>query len=99
MSLHDGTDLRTLAQVIDRNKERGLYLSDGNARNDGTRMIFSAVFTTKKYGNCDYLVLHNLDALQLYERERRLRQDGYHVTAVIPTTGDLTPLFMAVFWK
>lgn len=99
VSLHDSLDLSNLIQTIERNEQRGLYLTDGNARMDGSKMIFSAVFTDRKYGKCDYRVLYNLDALQLYERERLLNQDGYHITAVIPTTGELTPLFIAVFWR
>lgn len=99
VSLHDGTDLRTLIQTVERNQQRGLYLADGNARMVGTRMVFSAVFTTTKYGSCGYRVLYNVDALRLYEQERVLNQDGYHITTIIPTTGDLTPLFIAVFWR
>ena len=46
VSLHDGTDLNTLRQTVERNKQCGLYLTDGNARIVGTEMVFSAVFTT-----------------------------------------------------
>lgn len=99
VSLHDAVDLNTLRQTVERNEERGLYLTDGNARMVGTQMVFSAVFTTKKYGSCDYRVIYNVDASQLYERERMYNQNGYHITAIIPTTGDLTPLFIAVFWR
>ena len=99
MSLHDQTDLRSLIQAIERNEQRGFYLTDGNARLVGTEMVYSAVFTTRKYGDCDYLVVYNVDAPQLYERERSLSKKGYHITTVIPTTGQLTPLFIAVFWK
>lgn len=99
VSLHDSFDLSALRQTVERNKQRGLYLTDGNARMDGTRMVFSAVFTTKKYGSCDYRVIYNVDASQLYERERMYNQNGYHITTIIPTTGQLTPLFIAVFWR
>ena len=99
VSLHDSTNLNTLRQTVERNKQRGLYLTDGNARIVGTEMVFSAVFTTKKYGSCDYRVIYNVDASQLYERERMYNQNGYHITTIIPTTGELTPLFIAVFWR
>ena len=99
VSLHDSTDLNTLRQTVERNKQRGLYLTDGNARIVGTEIFFSAVFTTKKYGSCDYRVIYNVDASQLYERERMYNQNGYHITTIIPTTGELTPLFIAVFWR
>ena len=99
VSLYDSIDLKTLIDIIKRNKQRGLYLTDGNARITGFGMVFSAVFTTKRYGSCDYHVIYNVDASQLYERERMYNQNGYHITAIIPTTGELTPLFIAVFWR
>ena len=99
VSLHDATDRSALIQTVERNEQRGLYLTDGNARLDDGRMVYSAVFTSIRYGDCDYRVEYNLDASQLYERERSLYQDGYYITTIIPTTGDLTPLFIAVFWR
>jgi len=75
-----------------------LYLVDGNAHLDGKRLVYSAVFSSIKYGKCDYKVLYNVDAGQLYEREKDLAGQGYHISIIIPTTGDLTPLFIAVFW-
>jgi len=38
VSLHDKIDLRSLVQLIERNKERGLFLADGNARMDGNQV-------------------------------------------------------------
>lgn len=99
VSLSDKGDIRSLTQMIQRNEQRGLYLTDGNARMERNRMEYSAVFSTVKYGSCDYQVLYNLDALQLYDRERALARDNYHLTAIIPTTGSLTPQFIAVFWR
>ena len=99
VTLHDSIDPASLVQTVQRNQQRGFYLTDGNARMEGNRMVYSAVFSTQTYGNCDYRVIYNVDALQLYERERALSQDGYHITAIIPTTGDLTPLYIAVFWR
>ena len=99
VSLHDGTDLNNLIQAVRRNEDRELYLTDGNARWDGNRLIYSGVFSTRKYGSCDYKIAYNLDALQLYERERVLGRQGYHITTIIPTTGRLTPQFFVVFWR
>ena len=98
VALNDQVDLSSLIQTIQRNEQRGFYLTDGNARLAGNQVVYSAVFSTVKYGSCDYKVAYNLDALQLYERERALAQDGYHITAIIPNTGSLTPQFIAVFW-
>ena len=99
VSLNDQIDLSNLIQTIQRNEQREFYLTDGNARLVGNQVIYSAVFSTVKYGNCDYRVVYNLDAVQLYERERAFAQDGYHITAIIPNTGNLTPQFIAVFWR
>ena len=99
VALNDQIDLGSLIQTIDRNEQRGFYLTDGNARLVGNQVVYSTVFSTVKYGSCDYRVVYNLDALQLYERERALAQDGYHITAIIPNTGYLTPQFIAVFWR
>ena len=99
VSLYDQIDHNTLIQTIERNEQRGLYLADGNARLDGNRLVYSAVFSSIKYGKCDYKVLYNADAGQLYERERALADQGYHISTIIPTTGNLTPLFIAVFWR
>ena len=99
VTLHDSIDPANLVQTVQRNQQRGFYLTDGNARMEGNRMVYSAVFSTQTYGNCDYRVIYNVDALQLYERERALSRDGYHITAIIPTTGNLTPLYVAVFWR
>ena len=99
VALNDQVDLSSLIQTTQRNEQRGFYLTDGNARLVGNQVIYSAVFSTVKYGNCDYRVVYNLDAMQLYERERALAQDGYHITAIIPNTGNLTPQFIAVFWR
>ena len=99
IALNDQIDARNLIQTIERNEQRGFYLTDGNARLVGNQVAYSAVFSTVRYGNCDYRVVYNLDAMQLYERERALGQDGYHITAIIPNTGYLTPQFIAVFWR
>ena len=48
------------------------------------------------YGTCDYRMISNVDALQLFERERVLARD---IFKLIPTTGNLTPQFISVFWK
>ena len=101
VALNDMIDIRNLAQTIERNEQRGFYLTDGNARlaMEGNDMVYSAVFSTQRYGTCDYRVISNVDALQLYEREGALAKDGYQLTTIIPTTGNLTPQFIAVFWK
>ena len=99
IALNDRTDIRNLVQTIERNEQRGFYLTDGNARLEGSNMVYSAVFSMQTYGSCDYRVIYNVDALQLFERETALARDGYHMTAIIPTTGNLTPQFIAVFWK
>ena len=98
VTLSDSISLASLTQAIERNERCGFYLIDGNARLEGNQMVFSAVFSTVKYGNCDYRVVYNLDALQLYERERAYSREGFHITSIIPTTGNLTPQFIAVFW-
>ena len=99
VALIDQIDLSNLIQTIQRNEQRGFYLTDGNARLVGNQVVYSAVFSTVKYGSCDYRIVYNLDALQLYERERAYAQDGYHITTIIPNTGSLTPQFIAVFWR
>ena len=99
VALQDRIDQASIVQTVQRNEQRGYYLTDGNARLEGDRMVYSAVFSTQKYGSCDYRVIYNVDALQLYERERALSRDGYHITTIIPTTGNLTPLYIAVFWR
>ena len=99
VALNDRADIRNLVQTVERNEQRGLYLTDGNARLEGNNMVYSAVFSTQRYGTCDYRVISNVDALQLFERERVLARDGYQLTTIIPTTGNLTPQFIAVFWK
>ena len=98
VALIDQTDLSSLIKTIQRNEQRGFYLTDGNARLVGNQVVYSAVFSTVKYGNCDYRVVYNLDAVQLYERERAYAEEGFHITAIIPNTGNLTPQFIAVFW-
>ena len=97
--LNDRIDIRNLVSTIQRNEQRGFYLTDGNARLEGDSMVYSAVFSTQTYGTCDYRVISNVDALQLFERETVLAREGYHMTTIIPTTGNLTPQFIAVFWK
>ena len=92
-------NIRNLVQTIKRNEQRGFYLTDGNARLEGDNMVYSAVFSTQRYGTCDYRVISNVDALQLFERERVLARDNFQLTTIIPTTGNLTPQFIAVFWK
>ena len=99
VSLQDRIDPANLFQTVQKNEQLGYYLTDGNARMEGDRMVYSAVFSTQKYGSCDYRVIYNVDALQLYERERALSRDGYHITTIIPTTGNLTPQYIAVFWR
>ena len=99
VALNDRVDIGSLVQTIQRNEQRGFYLTDGNARLEGNNMIYSAVFSTQTYGSCDYRVIPNIDALQLFERETALAREGYHITALIPTTGNLTPQFIAVFWR
>ena len=98
VSLRDGIDIWRLTQLIERNKERGFFLADGNARMDGYQVVYSVVFTTQRFGNCDYRVEYNLDALQLYYKERQYARDGCHITVIIPNTGCLTPQYIAVFW-
>ncbi|XP_065900571.1 uncharacterized protein [Dysidea avara] len=98
ISLRDGIDIRGLVQLIERNKERGFFLADGNARMDGDQVIYSVVFTTQRFGNCDYRVEYNVDAMQLFNREQKYAKDGCHITVIIPNTGSLTPQFIAVFW-
>ena len=44
VSLHDGINIRGLVQLIERNKERGLLLADGNARMDGDQVVYSVVY-------------------------------------------------------
>ena len=99
VALYDLIDPADLVQTVQRNEQRGFYLTDGNARMEGDRMVYSAVFSTQTYGSCDYRVIYNIDALQLYEREIALSRSGYRITTIIPTTGDLTPRYVAVFWK
>ena len=99
VALNDRADIRNLVQTIERNEQRGFYLTDGNARLEGNNMVYSAVFSTQTYGTCNYKVISNVDALQLFERERVLARDNFQMTAIIPTTGNLTPQFIAVFWK
>ena len=99
VAFNDVINIRNLVQTIERNEQRGFYLTDGNARLEGNNMVYSAVFSTQTYGTCDYRVIINVDALQLFERERVLARDNYQMTAIIPTTGNLTPQFIAVFWK
>ena len=99
VALNDSTDIRNLVQTIERNEQRGFYLTDGNARLEGNNIVYSAVFSTQRYGTCDYIVISNVDTLKLFERERALAREGYHMTTIIPTTGNLTPQFIAVFWK
>ena len=98
VSLRDGIDISGLVQLIERNRERGFFLADGNARMDGDQVIYSVVFTTQRFGNCDYRVEYNLDALQLFNREQQYAKDDCHISVVIPNTGSLTPQFIAVFW-
>ena len=99
VALYDVIDIRNLVQTIEQNEQRGFYLTDGNAHLEGNNMVYSAVFSTQRYGTCDYRVISNVDALQLFEREKVLARDGYQLTTIIPTTGNLTPQFIAVFWK
>ena len=100
-TVHDDVALsiRNLVSTIERKEQRGFYLTDGNARLEGNNIVYSAVFSTQRYGMCDYRVISNVNAFQLYERYRVLAWDGYHLTTIIPTTGNLTPQFIAVFWK
>ena len=99
VSLQERIHPANLVQIVQNNEQREYYLTDGNARMEGDRMIYSAVFSTQTYGSCDYKVIYNVDALQLYQRERALSRDGYHITTIIPTTANLTPQYIAVFWK
>ena len=98
VSLRDGINLNTLIQVTERNKERGFFLADGNARMEGEQVIYSVVFTTERYGNCECRVEYNVDALQLFNREQQYARQGCHITVLIPNTGSLTPQYIAVFW-
>ena len=99
VALSDVINIRNLVRTIVRNEQRGLYLTNGNARLEGNNMVYSAVFSTQTYGTCEYRVISNVDALQLFERERVLARDNFKLTTIIPTTGNLTPQFIAVFWK
>ena len=98
VSLRDGIDRDSLHRLVERNRERGFFLADGNARMDGDQILYSVVFTSQRYGNCDYRVEYNLDALQLFNIEQRYARQGCHITVVIPNTGSLTPQYIAVFW-
>ena len=98
VSLRDGIDRDSLHRLVERNRERGFFLADGNARMDGDRVLYSVVFTSQRYGNCDYRVVYNLDALQLFNREQQYARQGCHITVLIPNTGSLTPQYIAVFW-
>lgn len=99
VSVRDAVDISTLHQLVEGNQQRGLYLADGNARLEGGEIIYSAVFTTQRYGNntCEYRVDFNLDALQLFNLERDIAP-RCHILVIIPTTGNITPLYTAVFW-
>ena len=57
VTLSDSISLASLTQAIERNERHGFYLIDGNASLEGNQMVFSAVFSTVKYGNCDYRVV------------------------------------------
>ena len=67
VALSDVIDIRNLVQTRERNEQHGFYLTDGNARLEGNNMVYSAVFSTQRYGTCDYRVISNVDALQLFE--------------------------------
>ena len=98
VSLRDGIDIRSLAQLVERNRERGFFLADGNARMYGDQVVYSVVFTTQRFGNCNYRVEFNLDASQLFNREQQYASQGCHITSIIPNTGSFTPQYIAVFW-
>ena len=98
-TVHVALSIRNLVSTIERKEQHGFYLTDGNARLEGNNIVYSAVFSTQTYGTCDYRVISNVNAFQLYEKYRVLARDGYHLTTIIPTTGNLTTQFIAVFWK
>ena len=98
VSLVENIEIWDLYQLIKRNERRGYFLADGNARMDGDQVIYSVVFTTQKFGNCDYRVEFNVDGLQLYYIEERYAREGCHISVIIPNTGSLTPQYIAVFW-
>jgi len=97
VSFQDAIDITTLQQLVEVNQQRGLYLADGNARLENEEVIYSTVFTTQTFGNCEYRVEFNLDALLLFNLERQI-SPRCHILVIIPTTGDITPLYTAVFW-
>ena len=97
VSLRDGITVQDLNRLVEANQQNGLYLADGNARFEGGDIIYSAVFTRETFGDCEYQVYFNYDALLLFSLEQDLAP-RCHIYVIIPTTGNLTPLFTAVFW-
>jgi len=53
VSLYDQIDHNTLIQTSERNEQCGLYLVDGNAYLDENRLVYSAIFSSIKYGKCN----------------------------------------------
>ena len=97
VSVRDAIDIRSLHQLVEANQQRGLYLADGNARLEDGEVKYSVVFNSQTFGNCEYRVDFNLDALQLFNLERQIAP-RCHITVIIPNTGSLTPQYIAVFW-
>ena len=61
-------------------------------------MVYSTLFTTQKYGKCNYKVLYNLSVGELYDMTGDLSKHGYHIKVVIPTTGQARTLYIAVLF-
>ena len=97
VSVRDAIDVRSLHQLVEANQQRGLYLAEGNARLEDGEVKYSVVFNSQTFGNCEYRVDFNLDALQLFNLERQLAP-RCHITVIIPNTGSLTPQYIVVFW-
>ena len=97
-SLQDLLTLNQLVRLVEANKQRGFYLADGNSRLHYGDVVYSALFTTQKYGKCNYKVLYNLSVGELYDVTIDLSKHGYHIKVIIPTTGQARTLYIAVFW-
>jgi len=97
VSVQDGITIQDLHQLTEENQQNGLYLADGNARLEGEQIIYSAVFTSELFGDCENRVYFNYDALQLFNLEQSIAP-LCHIAVIIPTTGNITPLYTAVFW-
>ena len=66
VGLNDRIDPISLVQTVQRYEQSVYYLTDGNTRIEGDRMVYSAVFSTQTYGSYDYKVIYNVDALFTY---------------------------------